>query len=106
MNPDEITKKVIEDITNQKFENEQSFTKKQVGDIISVVSIMVADPEPATSEDMYRALIEYLNLPPDLENHMLKEIVNARRALKMALALQSGNVKELLGCLSSILGKN
>lgn len=106
MNPDEITKKVIEDITNQKFENEQSFTKKQVGDIISVVTIMVADPEPSSSEDFYRYLIKYLNLPPDLENHMLKDIVNARRALKMALALQNGNVQELLGCLSSMLDKN
>lgn len=87
MNEIELMKMVFEKIRDQKFTDTKFYSTKQVGDIISVVAIMVADPEPGKSEQLYRKLISYLNLPKEVENHLFGEILAARHALKAAMAM-------------------
>lgn len=97
MTPIEIMKVVFSKIAQQQFKCDQKFTAKQVGDIISVISLMVADPEPSRSEELYRKLITYLNLPEEIQDHMFGEILAARHALRTALIVrQTGDPTELL----------
>lgn len=87
MNEIELMKMIFGKIRDQKFTGTNAYSTKQVGDIISVVAIMVADPEPSKSEQLYRKLISYLNLPKELEDHLFEEILHARHALKAAMAM-------------------
>jgi len=91
----ELMKKVFEQIRDQKFTDTKLYSTKQVGDIISIVAIMVADPEPAKSEKLYRKLIAYLNLPKEIESHLFGQILAARHALKTAMALAAGKIDPL-----------
>lgn len=78
-------------IANQEFATPEKFTAKQVGDIISVVALMVADPEPSQRDILYKNLVSYLKLPAEIQAHMLKEILDAREALIMALTVMSSD---------------
>lgn len=78
---------VFKAIAEQKIESTgRNFTEKEVADIISVVAIMVGDPCPANSKELYIRFMEHLSLPEPLYAHLLTSVMASRAALKDCLS--------------------
>ena len=101
---DKLLEIVFKAITEQKIESTgRNFTEKEVADIISVVAIMVGDPCPGNSKELYVKFMEYLNLPEPLYTHLLTSVMASRAALKECLSRsQSGSPTDEL--ISKLMG--
>lgn len=89
MNIEEIKEKIVDIMMNPDIEETgKMFTEKDVARVICVATAMVGDPRPGSNEDVYRTVLERLNLPDPVYVHLLQMVLAARAALKDALRVQ------------------
>lgn len=91
---DDIIKLVFVRILSQNVNCEKTFTSKDVIDIISIVAIMVGDPCPSDNKELYVKLLEYLDLPRPIYEHLMTSVLASRAALKESLELASKQSSE------------